>query len=88
MVSIFRSVVGIAFLLCRILRLRRDLEATLLVLVFVPLRKPLDGGVERCSFETTGIRFRLLAGESARLRVLPVSSCGQYHRTVAKLWNH
>ncbi len=85
MVSIFT--LGSRHCFCRILRLRRLLEH-IARRAFMPLRQ--HSGWVRWrgrSFETTGIRFRLLAGDNLRLRVLPVSSCGHDHRTVAKLGN-
>src|SRR5260370_28146381 len=39
------------------------------------------------SLETPGIRFRLLAVNNLRLRVLSLSSCRHDHRTVDKLGN-
>src|SRR6266481_4401138 len=72
---------------CRILRLRRLLEH-IARSVFMPLRQYYGRVRWRGrSFETTGVRLRLLAGDNLRLRVLSVSSCRHDHRTVAKLGN-
>ena len=71
--------------LCRILCLRRLLEH-IARRVLMSLRQHYGWVRWRGrSFETTGIRFRLLAGNNLRLRVLPVSSCGHGHRTVENL---
>src|ERR1700722_942098 len=51
-------------------------------------RKHSGGGLWRGrSLETPGIRFRVLAGDNLRLRVLSGSSCRHDYRAVEKLRN-